>query len=42
MSENNKTSAEDKLKEINAALWDLIRFEAEMIAEKNKPESEKK
>ncbi len=41
MSENNKSSAEDKLKEINAALWELIRFETEMIAEK-KTESEKK
>lgn len=42
MSENNKTSAEDKLKEINAALWDLIRLEAEIMAERSKIESEKK
>ena len=42
MSENNKPSPEDKLKEFNATLWELIRLEAEIMAEKNKTESETK
>ncbi len=41
MSENTKSSAEDKLREINAELLELIRLEAEIIADRIKIESEK-
>ena len=41
MSENNKSSAEDKLREINAEMLELIRLEAEIMAERKKIESEK-
>lgn len=41
MSEKNKSSAEDKLREINAELLELIRLEAEIMAERKKIESEK-
>ena len=36
MSEKNKSSAEDKLREINAELLELIRLEAEIMAERKK------
>ena len=42
MSENNKSSAEDKLREINAEMLELIRLEAEIMAERIKIESEQK
>ena len=42
MSENNKSSAEDKLREINAEMLELIRLEAEIMAERIKIDSEKK
>ena len=42
MSEKNKSSAEDKLREINAEMLELIRLEAEIMAERIKIESEQK
>lgn len=41
MSEKNKSSAEEKLNEINREFLELIKLEAEIMAERKKIESEK-